>query len=54
MMLRVLPRKILRHSSGRDLGGVCDHINHLGYHIKEKTCDEGIGGRYAERAWGEH
>ena len=23
-------------AGGRGLGGVCDHINHLGYHIKGK------------------
>ena len=37
------------------MGGVCDHINHFGSHIKEiglwKTWG---GGHYAERAWGEH
>ena len=45
-MLRVLPRNKDR-ASGCALGGVCDHINHLSYHIKRKACVEGIGvGRY--------
>ena len=36
------------------LGGVSDHINHFVYHIKEAIGIEGMGVRYAERAWGEH
>ena len=28
--------KIKGIACGRGLGGVCDHINYLGYHIKEK------------------
>ena len=32
-------------------GGVCDHINPFGYHIKENMATEGMGGRYAERAY---
>ena len=36
---------------GRGLGGVCVHINHLGYH---KAGVEGVGGHSTERAWGEH
>ena len=33
---RVLPKKIQGIAGGCGLGGVCDHISHLGYHIKEK------------------
>ena len=37
------------HTAGRrGLGGVCDHINHFGYHIKEMAI-EGMGDRYVER-----
>ena len=32
---------------GHGLGGVCDHINHSGYHIKEiRLHMEDMGGRY--------
>ena len=34
------------------LVGICDRINHFCYHIIE-IC-EGMGARYAERAWGGH
>ena len=30
------PRKIEDRACGHGLGGVCDHINHLSYHIKGK------------------
>ena len=43
-MFRVLPRKYLSHGGGHGLGGVCDHINHLGYHIKEKLVLKAWGG----------
>ena len=33
---RVLPKKIFGIAGGCGLGGVCDHISHLGYQIKEK------------------
>ena len=40
---------------GHGLGGICVHINHFGYHIKEIWILKAWGGgRYAERAWGEH
>ena len=32
--------------------GVCDHINHLDYHVKGKLVLKTWGGYYAERAWG--
>ena len=48
---RALPRIKLRPSGWACLGGVCDHI--WLPHQRNKAV-EGMGGRWAERAWGEH
>jgi hypothetical protein len=54
MYVQGSPRKSESIVGGHGLGGVCNHMNHFGHHIKEIQILKARGEEDAERALREH